>query len=90
MMVSLHLTFISHFALGELGAEGRKACLESHKLSNRLSRHVSRLSGGLWLSNKILPEILLISSAASPIRERPSQRLRFGGTPCAKHDESNR
>ena len=45
-------TFISHFALGELGAEGRKACLESHKLSNRLSRHASRLSGGLWLSNK--------------------------------------
>jgi hypothetical protein len=40
MMVSLHLTFISHFALGELGAEGRKACLENHKLSNRLSTYV--------------------------------------------------
>jgi hypothetical protein len=52
MMVSLHLTFISHFALGELGAESLKACLESHILSNRHSRHVTRLSGGSWLLKK--------------------------------------
>jgi hypothetical protein len=46
--VSLILPFISQFALGELGAESRKACLESLILSNRLSRYV--LLGGSWLS----------------------------------------
>jgi hypothetical protein len=36
--------------LGGLGAESRKAYLESHIISNRLSRYVLGISGGSRLS----------------------------------------